>query len=224
PLSMSPAARRVLTAGEQNLARRYQIWLAVNHPDYGQTLFSQSVRNEFSDQSSLLADWQNKLVGLETKKPFHQMLWLETQTRMVDFINFEVDKMSMASSIEARVPFLDHKLWEFCATLPAHYKLKGNLEKHLLRQATKNILPEKTRTRRKKGLAAPYAGWLKSKTLPDWAETALSPNSLKQAGIFQPKAVQTLRQAHQAGQPGLGSLLMGVLSTQVWFDQFINNR
>jgi asparagine synthase (glutamine-hydrolysing) len=129
--------------------------------------------------------------------------------------------MSMAHSIEARVPFLDHKLWEFCAGLPAGYKLRGRTEKYLLRQATKAVLPEAVRVRRKKGLAAPYAPWLRAERLPEWAETALAPQTIRRAGLFKPETVQALRQAHQAGQPGLGPLLMGVLSAQLWFDQFI---
>jgi asparagine synthase (glutamine-hydrolysing) len=168
-----------------------------------------------------LAHWAELVHGLPTKTPLHQTTWLESQTRMVDFINFEVDKMSMASSIEARVPYLDHCLWEFCATLPARYKLKGSTEKYLLRRATQKLLPEATRTRRKKGLASPYAQWLAAARLSDWAETALSPQALRQAGLFDTATVQNLRHAHQNGQPHLGPLLMGVLSTQVWHDSFI---
>jgi asparagine synthase (glutamine-hydrolysing) len=148
-------------------------------------------------------------------------LGLEAQTRLVDFINFEVDKMSMAHSIEARVPFLDHKLWEFCARLPAHYKLKGRTEKYLLRLATRGLLPEATRRRTKKGLAAPYSHWLRAERLPGWAEVALSHRSLQAAGLFDPAIVARLRREHQAGRPDLGALLMGVLSTQVWVDCFI---
>jgi asparagine synthase (glutamine-hydrolysing) len=160
------------------------------------------------------------LAALQTDNPFHQALWLETQTRLVDFINMEVDKMSMAHSVEARVPFLDHKLWEFCAGLPPRYKLKNRTEKYLLRRATRDILPEATCTRPKKGLASPYAYWLRSERLPDWAETALSAEAIKKAGLFNTVAVRQLRLAHQAGRPNLGSLLMGVLSTQVWFTTF----
>jgi asparagine synthase (glutamine-hydrolysing) len=149
------------------------------------------------------------------------MLWLETQTRLVDFINVEVDKMSMAHSIEARVPFLDHRLWEFCAGLPPRLKIHRHTEKYLLRQAAHGLLPEATRRRRKKGLASPYHHWLRANRLPDWAETALSPAALQQTGLFQPEQVQTLRLTHQHGQPNRGALLMGILSVQVWFETFI---
>ncbi len=224
PVSMSTAAGRVLRHGAWDAAARYQDWLAVGGQGFRQRVFSNDVSHilEQKGENPLLANWVEKLSGLKTKAPLHQFMWLETQTRLPDFINFEVDKMSMAGSIEARVPFLDHKLWEFCASLPPQYKLKGNTEKYLLRQAVRGLLPETTRTRRKMGLASPYAYWLKAKRLPDWAETVLSPEAIQQADLFNPLVVDQLRRAHQSGQPYLAPILMGVLSTQLWFDYFIN--
>lgn len=229
PLPMSTAARRVLTRGAGDVVTRYQDWLELEGSDYLGKLLTPEVHSALREDKSnpLLSSWSEKLTNLRTTTPLHQTLWLESQTRMVDFINFEVDKMSMAHSIEARVPYLDHKLWEFCASLPAHFKLKGRVEKYLLRRATKNILPESTRMRRKKGLASPYAYWLRQERLPDWAETVLSDDHLRQAGLFDPETVHALRQAHQANYPAkynqtnLAPLLMGVLSTQIWFEQFI---
>jgi asparagine synthase (glutamine-hydrolysing) len=223
PGPMSTAARRVLVRGARDIPGRYRDWLEVGSQDDRPRVLSSEVRGHLSQNGSdpLLADWAEKLLGLQTTAPLHHMLWLETQTRMVDFINFEVDKMSMAHSIEARVPFLDHKLWEYCAGLPAHYKLKGRTAKYLLRLAAKDILPAATRQRRKKGLASPHADWLRSTTLPDWAEAALSPAAIKAAGLFSPTVVQDLHRAHQAGQPSLGPLLMGILSTQVWYECFM---
>lgn len=223
PAPMSAAARRVLARGAGDVSGRYQDWLEVGGDGYRQKLLSHEVNSLLAQNGPgpLLVNWAEKLVNLGTTAPLHQTLWLEAQTRLVDFINFEVDKMSMASSVEARVPFLDHRLWEFCATLPARYKLKGRTDKYLLRRATRGLLPEATRMRPKKGLAAPYAHWLRAKTLPDWAEAALSVKAIQSAGLFDAVVVQKLRQAHRARQPNLGPLLMGVLSTQIWFEQFI---
>jgi asparagine synthase (glutamine-hydrolysing) len=221
-LPMSAAARRVLRRGHRDLPARYQDWLEVSGGDFRHKLLSSEVAGYLSSSGpSLLTGWAEKLIDLRSKAPLHQTMWLETQTRLVDFINMEVDKLSMAHSIEARVPYLDHKLWEFCAGLPPWYKLKGRTEKYLLRRATKGILPDATRTRRKKGLASPYADWLRAERLPEWAEIALSPATIQRTGLFNPTVVQQLRQAHQAGQPNLGALLMGVLSTQMWYDTFI---
>ncbi|MBE7553522.1 MAG: asparagine synthase (glutamine-hydrolyzing) [Anaerolineales bacterium] len=226
PLPMSAAARRVLARGAPDVPTRYHDWLEIGGNGYRQKVLSPEVTAELSRGNGAravptLSHWAEIVRDLSSEAPLHQTMWLESQTRMVDFINFEVDKMSMASSIEARVPYLDHCLWEFCATLPAHFKLKGSTEKHLLRWATQRLLPEATRTRRKKGLASPYAQWLRAARLPDWAEAALSVQAFRQTGLFDAAAVQSLRRAHQAGQPHLGPLLMGVLSTQVWYDSFI---
>jgi asparagine synthase (glutamine-hydrolysing) len=219
---MSTAARRVLRRGTREISERYRDWLEVSDRGYRPKILSGEAKAALgpNGRNPLLVNWAEKLVDLKTNSVLNQTLWLEAQTRLVDFINFEVDRMSMASSIEARVPFLDHKLWEFCATLPSDYKLRKRTEKYLLRLATKGLLPEATRTRQKKGLAAPYARWLQSKPLPEWAETALSDTALRQTGLFDPEVVTDIRHLHQAGRLDLGSLLMGVLSTQVWFECF----
>jgi asparagine synthase (glutamine-hydrolysing) len=233
PLPMSPPARRVLQGGARNLALRYQHWLEVAGGNYRPSLLStaaaEALNGHYRGLNPLLADWGAWLSELGTTSPVEQMLWLQVQTRLANYINFQVDRLSMANSVEARVPFLDHKLWEFCATLPTAYKLSpGRPEKSLLRQATRDILPPATRRRRKKGLAAPYARWLQAERLPDWAEAALSQETLARVGLFNPTIVQNLRRPHQAtpldrrGQQNLGPLLMGVLSTQIWYDRFIS--
>ena len=108
----------------------------------------------------LLASWSECVADARDQSPFHQMLWLQSRTRMIDRINHNVDHMSMAHSIEARPVFLDHVLWEFCATVPQRMKLRGlylnRAEKHILREATRGIMPEDVRVRKKKGLSVPY--------------------------------------------------------------------
>ena len=223
PLPMSAPARRVLRLGARDTASRYQHWLALESGGFRQRLLSAGIRRELESNGAgnpLLSGWQERLGYPAADSPLHQALWLETQTRLADFINFEVDRMSMAHSIEARVPFLDHKLWEFCAGRPAHFKLRPGGDKLLLRQVTQRLLPEATRTRRKKGLAAPYADWLRSSRLPDWAEAALDRPAIDRASLFAPNVVAELRRAHQAGRPQLGPLLMAVLSTQLWVECF----
>ena len=222
PGGMSAAARRVLVRGHRSAAQRYLDWLEVPGAGHRATLFSSDAAATLntSNANNPLAGWGDNL-DQAALDPFHQLLWLEMKTRLVDFINLEVDKMGMAHSVEARVPFLDHKLWEFCATLPAGYKLHRRTEKHLLRQATRGVLPESTRTRRKKGLAAPFTRWLQSERLPAWAEEMLTPKMVQATGLFDAKQVQQLRRQVQLGEAQLGSLLMGVLTTQLWYEEFI---
>ena len=135
---------------------------------------------------------------------------------MADFINFEVDRMSMANSVEARPPFLDHKLWEFCATLPPDFKLNAAMNKVLLRRGMKDLLPTAVTHRPKQGLATPHAAWWRSAKLPAWAEECLQPSSLRETGYFNVETARKLREEHMNGRTDHSRILTGILTTQLW--------
>jgi asparagine synthase (glutamine-hydrolysing) len=215
PLSASPGARRILRAAPTDPIRRYALWQRVGRPDQLSALLR-------STQAPVFAGWQERYAAdLHGRHPLDQFLFLESQTRLVDFINLEVDRMSMASSVEARPPFLDHELWEFCAALPPGYKLSQAGGKRLLRRAMRGHLPHKVRQRPKRGLATPHAAWWRSERLPVWAEEALHPSALSDAGDFDPQAVRDLRELHHSGQCDTSQLLMGVLTTQLWHERVL---
>ncbi len=215
PLPISEAARHVLREGGPEVVARYALWHAVGEADG--LLSPDSLR-----AGGLTDDWGIAFdAPLAARDAFRQFQYLEAHTRLVDFINFEVDRMSMAHSIEARVPFLDHELWEFVAGLPSEMFLNGSQPKGLLREAMRTYLPPEILARRKWGLAAPYADWLRRARLPDWAEDVLSDTALKEAGYFNIGAVRQLRAEHQSGRRSHARLLMGVLSTQLWHREFI---
>ncbi len=211
-LPMSPAGRLVLRAGDRDLAARYARWQGSG----ADGLLAPELREQPDAVASLRAAHG---AAADDRDSFRQLQYLETHTRLVDFINFEVDRMSMAHSVEARVPFLDHELWEYTAQLPSRVLLSGQ-PKDLLRRAMRRYLPAVTLARRKQGLAAPYAAWLRRSRLPEWAETALALPALRAAGYFEPAAVRRLRAEHQAGRHDHSRRLMGVLSTQVWHEMF----
>jgi len=212
PLRASAAARRVIAHGTLDPAQRYALWQQVGSPDQLARLLRFPLARPYTPFTD------NTLVALH---PLDQFLFLESQTRMIDFINFEVDRMSMASSIEARPPFLDHHLWEFCAALPPDCKLSPNGNKLLLRLGMKNRLPEAVLRQPKRGLAAPHAGWWRSDRLPAWAEDCLHPSALSEAGYFDAAEAARLRQAHRSGRVDASRLLMGVLTTQLWHAEFV---
>ncbi|MBI5052523.1 MAG: hypothetical protein HZB52_04570 [Chloroflexi bacterium] len=130
--------------------------------------------------------------------------------------------MSMANSVEARPPFLDHHLWEFCATLPPDCKLSPNGNKLLLRAGMKGKLPDAVVNQPKRGLATPHADWWRSSRLPAWAKEAIHPSALEASGYFDSREVRRLREEHQTGRADHSRLLMGVLTTQLWHDEFIH--
>jgi asparagine synthase (glutamine-hydrolysing) len=215
PLPMSEAGRRVLRAGEADNLARYALWQNVGE---GEAALSP----ELGQLPGALEAWRPALDGAAGgRDPFRQFQYFEVHTRLVDFINFEVDRMSMAHSIEARVPFLDHELWEYAARLPSAAISGGSLPKALLRAAMRADLPAETLARRKQGLAAPHSAWLRQPRLPEWGESLLTEPSLSKNGYFDAEAVRRLRAEHQAGRANHSRVLMGVLSTQLWHAQFL---
>jgi len=188
-----------------------------------QPLLVASMRDLLTSQTleELRAQWEQWAAEAGSADPFQQLLWLQSRTRLPDYINAMVDRMSMANSVEARPPFQDHRLWEFCAGLPRRLKLRDEYpwqtEKYLLREAGRGLVPEVARTARKQALQVPYQAWLTRPRLPDWAEDRLSAQALHAAGLFDAHAVAATRQRACAGDAGAQQLLRLVLATQTWW-------
>ncbi len=213
PLPISADGKRVLANGANNVAARYAVWQQrIAYSDRGQLLKLPNPK------TNLWESWQFAQRG---DHPLHQFLSLDTQTRMVDFINFEVDRMSMANSVEARPPFLDDRLWDLCLSLPPEFKLSGVGNKLLLRWGMEDILPKNIGNRPKQGLATPHSLWWRQAKLPSWAEEALHASALSETGHFDANTFNNLRKQHQDGKRDNSAILTGVLTTQLWHDQFL---
>jgi asparagine synthase (glutamine-hydrolysing) len=150
---------------------------------------------------------------------FQKLQYFDLTLRLPDVILHRVDRASMAHAVEVRLPFLDHPLVEYCATIPPSLKLRWRREKEILRRAVTGLLPREIVTRRKRGLRAPVAGWFRS-PLPEFALHLLSESSLRAKGYFDPGAVTSLRRAAGAGSPRAPRLLLGVLAIQTWDEIF----
>jgi asparagine synthase (glutamine-hydrolysing) len=164
-------------------------------------------------------------------RPFCQAQWLETALLLPGYIlSSQGDRMAMAHAVEGRFPFLDHRVAEFAAALPRRLKMKGLNEKHLLKRAVEQLVPAAVLARTKQPYRAPDAKCFLSPTpgrgRHDYVEEILSPERIRDDGIFQPDAVQRLVRKVQAGSP-LGikdnMALVGILSTQLLIDRFIRH-
>ncbi len=136
------------------------------------------------------------------------------------------DRMAMANSIEARYPFLDHRVVEFCCKLPAGMKMKTLTEKYLLKKSMKDLLPESIVNRTKQPYMAPDAKSFVQEGAPEYIDELLSETALSRSGYFNPKSVTALlKKCRQS--PTLGfkdnMAFVGILSTQLLYDQFIRN-
>lgn len=156
--------------------------------------------------------------------PLHQAQYLESRFLLPGYIlSSQGDRMAMAHGIEGRFPFLDHRLVEFAAGLPPEMKLKGLTEKHILREATKDILPPSIGNRPKQPYRAPDSASFTGAGALDYVGRALGEERVAAAGLFNPKAVAKLAAKCAAGQAtGFrdNAAFVGVLSTQLWIETF----
>lgn len=125
----------------------------------------------------------------------------------------------MAVSIEARVPFLDHRLVEFAFRIPQSLKLKHGEPKYIMKKAAEGILPDNIIYRKKQGFAAPSSEWLRSGKLSPIAEARILGSGLMKMNLFSKKYIQRLFEEHRTGTRSYGSQLWTLLVLAEWYAQ-----
>ena len=144
----------------------------------------------------------------------HRLLYTDIKTYLVELL-MKQDQMSMAASIESRVPFLDHKLVEFTAGIPSQYSIKGLAGKEILKEAVEDLLPHSIVYRQKMGFPTPWAYWLAGPQLNDLEQMLLEPRSVDR-GLFKPEAVKRLFDEHRAGRRDHGNRIWRLLNLELW--------
>jgi asparagine synthase (glutamine-hydrolysing) len=138
---------------------------------------------------------------------------------LVDDLLVKTDRLSMAHSLELRVPFLDQKVAEFAFSLPRRMKVRGFSKKRLLRKALAPLLPEEIVHGRKQGFSIPLAAWLRGPLEP-FARETLAPGALERQGLLEPAAVTPILDRHVSGQEDLSRQIWGLMALTLWFDRY----
>lgn len=154
--------------------------------------------------------------------PVTQMLYIDTRASLPDDLLMVADKMSMANSLETRVPFLDYRLIEFIESLPPQFKLKGITGKYLHKKAAEKWLPKEVVYRKKKGFANPIEHWFRTKLRPFVEECLLSPDSMTSI-YFDQNYIRHMLELDQQGKDQLRRHIYLLVSLELWHRTFMRN-
>jgi asparagine synthase (glutamine-hydrolysing) len=158
---------------------------------------------------------------VHSRDPLAQQQYVDVKTYLVDDILTKVDRMSMATSLEARVPLLDYRIVNFALNLPPHLKLNGRDTKVILRQVMANRLPAAVLDKPKEGFSIPLKHWLRHELRP-LMHDLLSPDRLKQRGYFDPDCVAHWIQEHEARRANHSHRLWSLMVFELWQRQMID--
>jgi asparagine synthase (glutamine-hydrolysing) len=159
---------------------------------------------------------------VETAGPLEQMLYADAKVWLPENLLLKADKMTMAAAIELRVPFLDHKLVEFAATIPEDMKIRGKEGKWILRRAMAGVLPASVIRRRKQGFPSPTESWLRLPQLRDYVhDTVLAPGSACRE-YFHDRAVESVVHRHWVGDSNGYQELWSLVVFEQWRCHFMH--
>ena len=149
-----------------------------------------------------------------------RMTYLELKLRLPELLLMRVDKITMATSVEARVPFLDHHLIEYAMSLPREFKVKGQTGKHILKRALEPILPAEVLYQRKRGFGAPVREWFRGREGKDLIQQVLN-SSIRGRKFFDYDFIGRMADEHQRETKDWSANLWCLLNLSVWYDRWI---
>jgi asparagine synthase (glutamine-hydrolysing) len=188
-------------------------------------------KNLFSSESKILIDeytpkklFFNLLKNIpEEKSELNKALYWEMKTFLPDHNLNYTDKLSMATGVEVRVPFLDIELVEFSTTIPPHIKMKGNTTKYILKKLMESYLPKDVIYRAKAGFGAPVRQWI-THDLDKKINSYLNTDAINRRGIFDAEKVQELIKANREGLIDASYSIWGLLAIESWHRKFVDKN
>lgn len=199
---------------------RYQGYVQIFDDQQLDAVFSPAMLGHLKGyKPTQVADYYEQAPGQD---PLSKMLYADLKTALVDSLLAFSDKMSMATSLEARVPLLDRELVELAAQMPSSLKIApGRKLKYLLKQVVADKLPAAIINQRKQGFGRPVSRWLRGSLKP-LMEDLLSAERLRQRGYFNPDAVRALVDAHMQQRADHSEHIMALMTFELWHRIYID--
>jgi asparagine synthase (glutamine-hydrolysing) len=209
-------AKGFLASAELSEDERYRSYLQVLGRDaVGELMLHPPAA---SDDALSLA-----MAGAGSQDSLQRMLAVDVETQLPDDLLLLTDKMSMAVSLECRVPLLDHELVELAAAMPAAIKVRDGRLKHVMKEALGELLPADILDRKKRGFGTPMGAWLKGELAP-LLDRLLAPEVVGARGLFRQAAVDRLVADHRASRTDGTDALLALMNLEIWSRIYLDGR
>ncbi len=214
--------KRFVNGISEKAERRYVRWICGFDNEMKNDLYSAAFAEKTAaiDSVDLIVNWYAKA---DASAFLDKTLFVDIMSYLPDDLLVKVDIASMANSLEARSPFLDHKLMEFAAALPPHLKLNGIQSKYLLKKAFSSVLPRSVLYRKKMGFGVPIDRWLRNE-LKELTYQILLEKRTVERGLFKEQAVRMLIDEHMLKRADNSYRIWALLFMEVWYRMFIDKR
>lgn len=217
--------KRFVRSSSQDDGNAYYGYLTRLNPGIQASFFNDTTRfSKYLDAPrELILDYFKSVPAEDERDALNRVFYCDLKTYLPEDILAVTDRMSMYHALEVRVPFLDHPLMEFCATIPPEMKMKWFTKKYLLKKAVRGILPSGVIDHRKQGFVGPMAQWLK-KDLRPFTLNVLSKKNLERHGLFNRGTIQRVLDEHYSGTEIHDTLIWSLLIFQTWYNLYIENE
>jgi asparagine synthase (glutamine-hydrolysing) len=216
-LNQMRLAKAFLQADELPFEERYRAYMQVFDSDDRAALVRGPAAAGFDDCIA------RAFADAQTSDPLRQLMDVDFATQLPDDLLMLTDKMSMAVSLECRVPLLDQRLVELAARMPGHLKLRGGELKHLMKRALGDVLPDSILHREKRGFGAPMGAWLRAELAP-MLRDVLSRESVMRRGLLDPEAVERTIREHEQQRADRTDHLLALINLEIWCRLYLDGQ
>ncbi len=202
--------------------RRYYEFISTVNDGKNTSIFNNSneLANSFSHCQQMCLDLYN---AANAEDPLDKVFYTDIKSYLPEDILALTDRVSMMHSLEVRVPFIDHKLMEYCATIPNSMKIKFKTKKYLLRRGASNYLPKRILNHRKQGFASPMTQWINN-DLKKYIGEILSKENIEKSGVLNYQRVQEILTEHYNRVEIHDKLIWSMVIFQTWHKRYMQER
>ncbi len=212
--------KRFLDNQEESPLLRHVKMMTCFTEDAKEQLYAEKVPRNLLTPTDLIPQFYKKTDGLDD---LTQTLYADFHTYLPDDLLVKEDRMTMAASLEGRLPFLDHEFIEFVATIPSELKVRNLTTKYIFKEAMRPLLPADIIKRRKHGFAVPIGEWFKNE-LKTYATDVFQDQATKQRGFFKTDYILSLLDEHQKEVQDYSSQLWALLIFELWCREYLDKK